>query len=181
MDDFSQMLELVAQQLKGSDSALRVERAYPAKLRGNPQCEKLAVIGIQKVKLEPVGLQNFYGGQTLPLGRQATVWVKVSFCCKSGEDCWKLWERCAQGMLFSQQLKLSQIECGKAGLSVQTLLSLCTILEVNPNYILLSDITGQTDPISDLLRGLSPRQLQDAEELLRLFVRNCASSCQGGT
>ena len=39
---------------------------------------------------------------------------------------------------------LSQIECGKAGLSVQTLLSLCTILEVNPNYILLSDITGQT-------------------------------------
>lgn len=57
---------------------------------------------------------------------------------------------------------LSQIECGKAGLSVQTLLSLCTILEVNPNYILLSDITGQTDPISDLLRGLSPRQLQDA-------------------
>ena len=82
MDDFSQMLELVAQQLKVSDSTLRVERAYPAKLRGNPQCEKLAVIGIQKVKLEPVGLQNFYGGQTLPLGRQATVWVKVSFCCK---------------------------------------------------------------------------------------------------
>ena len=114
MDDFSQMLELVAQQLKVSDSTLRVERAYPAKLRGNPQCEKLAVIGIQKVKLEPVGLQNFYGGQTLPLGRQATVWVKVSFCCKSGEDCWKLWESCAQGMLFSQQLKLSQIECGEA-------------------------------------------------------------------
>ena len=79
MDDFSQMLELVAQQLKGSDSTLRVERAYPAKLRGNPQCEKLAVIGIQKVKLEPVGLQNFYGGQTLPLGRQATGGVKVSF------------------------------------------------------------------------------------------------------
>ena len=49
MDDFSQMLELVAQQLKVSDSTLRVERAYPAKLRGNPQCEKLAVIGIQKV------------------------------------------------------------------------------------------------------------------------------------
>ena len=42
------------------------------------------------------------------------MWVKVSFCCKSGEDCWKLWESCAQGMLFSQQLKLSQIECGEA-------------------------------------------------------------------
>ena len=70
---------------------------------------------------------------------------------------------------------LSQIECGKAGLSVQTLLSLCTILEVNPNYILLSDITGQTDPISNLLKGLTPRQLQDAEEMLRIFVRNCKS------
>lgn len=75
---------------------------------------------------------------------------------------------------------LSQIECGKAGLSVQTLLSLCTILEVNPNYILLSDITGQTDPISDLLRGLSPRQLQDAEELLRLFVRTAPPPARGG-
>ena len=34
---------------------------------------------------------------------------------------------------------LSQIECGNAGLSVQTLLSLCNILEVSPNYILLPD------------------------------------------
>lgn len=58
---------------------------------------------------------------------------------------------------------------------MQTLLSLCTILEVNPNYILLSDITGQTDPISNLLKGLTPRQLQDAEEMLRIFVHNCKS------
>ena len=33
---------------------------------------------------------------------------------------------------------LSQIECGKAGLSVQTLLALCDILEVTPNYLLLA-------------------------------------------
>lgn len=69
---------------------------------------------------------------------------------------------------------LSQIECGKAGLSISTLLSLCDILEVSPNYLLLVDAVGEDeDPIHSLIRQLSPRQLQDAEELLRIFVRNC--------
>ena len=83
MDDFSQMLELVAQQLKGSDSTLRVERAYPAKLRGNPQCEKLAVIGIQKVKLEPVGLQNFYGGSARSsAAKRRGTRTGAAWCCR---------------------------------------------------------------------------------------------------
>ena len=34
---------------------------------------------------------------------------------------------------------LSQIERGKAGLSVQTLIALCDILEITPNYVLLPD------------------------------------------
>ncbi len=69
---------------------------------------------------------------------------------------------------------LSQIECGKAGLSISTLLSLCDILEVSPNYLLLVDAVGEgEDPIHSLIRQLTPRQLQDAEELLRIFVRNC--------
>lgn len=114
MDDFSQILELVFRQLQQGDSELEVRRAYPAKYRANPQGAKLAVVGIQRVKLDAVGMQNFYGGQTMPLGRQASVWVKVSFCCRSGEECWKLWESCAQGLLFSQQLKVNEIECGEA-------------------------------------------------------------------
>ena len=72
---------------------------------------------------------------------------------------------------------LSQIECGKAGLSVQTLLSLCDILEVSPNYILLADFCeGQDEVFGGLLKKLTPRQLHDAEELLRIFVRNCDNS-----
>lgn len=69
---------------------------------------------------------------------------------------------------------LSQIECGKAGLSVQTLLVLCDILEVTPNYVLLADpsLAAQT-PVTELLRGLTPQQLSDAEQILEIFVRNC--------
>lgn len=69
---------------------------------------------------------------------------------------------------------LSQIECGKAGLSVQTLLVLCDILQVTPNYVLLADpsLAAQT-PVTELLRGLTPQQLSDAEQILEIFVRNC--------
>ena len=106
--------ELVAQQLKGSDSALRVERAYPAKLRGNPQCEKLAVIGIQKVKLEPWGCRTFTAGRRCRWAGRRRCGSRSRSAAKAARTAWKLWERCAQGMLFSQQLKLSQIECGEA-------------------------------------------------------------------
>lgn len=76
---------------------------------------------------------------------------------------------------------LSQIECGKAGLSISTLLALCEILEVSPNYLLLVDSVGEEeDPIHSLVRQLSPRQLQDAEELLRIFVRNCTEQGTDG-
>ena len=69
---------------------------------------------------------------------------------------------------------LSQIECRNAGLSVQTLLSLCEILEVSPNYILLANPSKSTEnSIGDLLQGLTPRQLQDVETILKIFVKNC--------
>lgn len=69
---------------------------------------------------------------------------------------------------------LSQIKCGNAGLSVQTLLSLCEILEVSPNYILLANPSKSTEnSIGDLLQGLTPRQLQDVETILKIFVKNC--------
>ena len=69
---------------------------------------------------------------------------------------------------------LSQIECGNAGISVQTLLSLCNILEVSPNYILLPDPSKALEnSIGDILQGLTPRQLQDVETILKIFVKNC--------
>ena len=64
--------------------------------------------------MQPLGMQSFYGEEDQPLGRQAQVWMKISFCCPSGEECWRLWERCAQRLLFSDKLGAEQIECGEA-------------------------------------------------------------------
>ena len=61
----------------------------------------------------------------------------------------------------------------KAGLSVQTLIALCDILEITPNYVLLPDAARVLEePIGPLLKGMSQRQLQDVEEMVRIFVRN---------
>ena len=60
------------------------------------------------------GDAELYGEEDQPLGRQAQVWMKISFCCPSGEECWRLWERCAQRLLFSDKLGAEQIECGEA-------------------------------------------------------------------
>ena len=82
-------------------------------MRPNPQLGQLAVLGIQKVGLSPLGLGNLYDGQQ-KAGRLAQVWLKLSLCCPSAEECWALWERCAQRLLFHPQLKLTQIECSEA-------------------------------------------------------------------
>ncbi|MDD2955191.1 MAG: helix-turn-helix transcriptional regulator [Oscillospiraceae bacterium] len=69
---------------------------------------------------------------------------------------------------------LSQIECGKAGLSLQTLISLCEILEVTPNYILLFSASGEEeDPLHRALSELTVQQRQDAETIIKLFAKNC--------
>lgn len=66
---------------------------------------------------------------------------------------------------------LSQIECGKAGLSVPTLIALCNALEVTPNDLL--GYSGAGGVFSGIADGLTPRQLADAERMLRIFAENC--------
>ena len=68
---------------------------------------------------------------------------------------------------------LSQVECGKAGLSVNSLIEICSILEVSPDYILFGNAHSKSDPISKLLKKLTPRQLHSAEEMLKIFVNTC--------
>ncbi|NLB81914.1 MAG: helix-turn-helix transcriptional regulator [Clostridiaceae bacterium] len=68
---------------------------------------------------------------------------------------------------------LSQVECGKAGLSVNSLVEICSILEVSSDYILFGNTHSKSDPISKLLKKLSPKQLNAAEELLKIFVNTC--------
>ena len=95
MGEFLQMLEQVRQVLRQGEPSLEVRTAFSTRMRPNPQLGRLAVLGIQKVGLSPV-------------------WLKLSLCCPSAEECWELWERCAQRLLFHPQLKLTQIECSEA-------------------------------------------------------------------
>lgn len=69
MNEFSQMIELVKQELLRSDAQMEVLGAYPQQLRARPQRQKLAVVAIQKVLMQPLGMQSFYGEENQPLGR----------------------------------------------------------------------------------------------------------------
>ena len=61
MNEFSQMIELVKQELLRGDAQMEVLGAYPQQLRARPQRQKLAVVAIQKVLMQPLGMQSFYG------------------------------------------------------------------------------------------------------------------------
>ena len=53
-------------------------------------------------------------------------------------------------------------------------------LEITPNYVLLPDAARVLEePIGPLLKGMSQRQLQDVEEMVRIFVRNCRHEEKG--
>lgn len=45
MNEFSQMIELVKQELLRGDAQMEVLGAYPQQLRARPQRQKLAVVG----------------------------------------------------------------------------------------------------------------------------------------
>lgn len=70
------------------------------------------MIGIQKVSLQPIGFEDFCGESFQVRGKKAEVWVKVSFCCRSAQQCWESWESVLNSMMFSKKLKVGQAECG---------------------------------------------------------------------
>ena len=86
MNEFSQMIELVKQELLRGDAQMEVLGAYPQQLRARPQRQKLAVVAIQKVLMQPLGMQSFYGEEDQPLGRQAQVWMKIASAVRAGRS-----------------------------------------------------------------------------------------------
>lgn len=113
MGEFSQIMQIVAEQIKSVSPQMEVVNAFPNAPRNNPQKENLAVIGIQKVSLQPIGFEDFCGESFQVRGKKAEVWVKVSFCCKSAQQCWESWESVLNSMMFSKKLKVGQAECGE--------------------------------------------------------------------
>ena len=61
MGEFSQIMQIVAEQIKSVSPQMEVVNAFPNAPRNNPQKENLAVIGIQKVSLQPIGFEDFCG------------------------------------------------------------------------------------------------------------------------
>lgn len=69
---------------------------------------------------------------------------------------------------------LSFLECGNTGLSVPTLMALCTHLDVSSDYILFGT-KEKTDssPLAALLSELDESQQLVAEQLLTVYANSC--------
>lgn len=65
-----------------------------------------------------------------------------------------------------------QLEIGTSQMSLDTLLKLAQAMHVSTDYILYGDDRTPSDanPVSDLLRRCTPRELKLAEEVLKLFL-----------
>lgn len=69
----------------------------------------------------------------------------------------------------------ADIERGQTGMSIETMLSICSLLKMSPNQLLLgsSDQTkhyDETELIVDALNQCTEKQRKDAYALLRLFL-----------
>lgn len=69
---------------------------------------------------------------------------------------------------------ISDIERGLNGLSVPSLMELCTVLEVSADYILFGSASNSSgNPITASLNKLTPHQKMYAEEILNAYVKSC--------
>ena len=69
MGEFSQIMQIVAEQIKSASPQMEVVNSFPDAPRNNPQKESRAVIGIQKVSLQRVfkcGAKKLKSGSRFP-------------------------------------------------------------------------------------------------------------------
>ena len=68
----------------------------------------------------------------------------------------------------------ADIERGQTGMSIETMLRICSLLKMSPNYLLLGETktnnTKEIDLILSALNQCTPTQRKDAYELLKLFL-----------
>lgn len=78
-------------------------------------------------------------------------------------------EKFAEMIDLSPQF-LAEIELGKKGMSSITLLKICNGLCVSADYILTGNSGGDSSTIENMLSTLNEQQINQAEDLLRVFV-----------
>jgi transcriptional regulator with XRE-family HTH domain len=68
----------------------------------------------------------------------------------------------------------ADIERGNAGMSIETMLSICNLLKLSPNDLLLDNLQDttrdETELILDALNHCTEKQRKDAIALLKLFL-----------
>ncbi|MEF2966733.1 helix-turn-helix transcriptional regulator [Paenibacillus sp. M1] len=69
----------------------------------------------------------------------------------------------------------ADIERGQVGMSIETMLGICSLLKMSPNQLLLGDlgqsqVHDETEIIIDALNQCTEKQRKDAFALLRLFL-----------
>lgn len=69
----------------------------------------------------------------------------------------------------------ADIERGQVGMSIETMLGICSLLKMSPNQLLLGDmgqpkIQDETSLIIDALNQCTDKQRKDAYALLKLFL-----------
>lgn len=67
---------------------------------------------------------------------------------------------------------LSDIECGMRGMSLPTLIKMCSALKVTTDYIILGKETVTDNArIADIFRNIDAKYIPYAEELLKVFIK----------
>jgi transcriptional regulator with XRE-family HTH domain len=71
-----------------------------------------------------------------------------------------------------EQETISRIECGRGGISIETMIAFCDVLEFSPNYLLGYDSSNDT-PFEAILSRLTKEQVEDLQEIIKIFIKNC--------
>jgi transcriptional regulator with XRE-family HTH domain len=62
------------------------------------------------------------------------------------------------------------IERGEKSVSLDTLIRLSRTLTISIDYLLFGTVTAHESPIAEIINSLSPRQREDACQILRLYA-----------
>ena len=77
---------------------------------------------------------------------------------------------------FAEKLNISvtfaaEIELGKKGISIDTLIKICELLSVSADYIIWGRGERGGNPVADLTACLDEDEMKHAEDLMRTFVK----------
>lgn len=66
------------------------------------------------------------------------------------------------------------VERGEKSVSLDTLIQLSRALSISIDYLLFGEVQSLGNPIAEIINGLSPRQREDAAQILRLYADACS-------